>query len=898
MKAHKLTPLFEPKHIAVIGASDTMGTMGQAILSNLLSSGYQGLCYPVNRDRSMVAGLQAYPLITHIEGPVDLAIITTPLNSLREMVQACGEKNVKAVVLAQEYGEFAQGVEKKLLEDILAMAKRYNIRVLGPNVFGFMRPDIGLYASNYEGEVASGNLALVTQSSALCSAILDWASANQLGFSAVIPMGQGPDVDFGEVLDFLVTDPKTKGILLHLHHVSEARTFISALRAAARTKPVLVMKAGDSQPTPINDHGFGASLSSREVFNTVLGRSGVIRLDTVEQMMATAKLLAANQRVNGNRLIVISNGAGTSLLAADVAVNQGVRLANLSPDSQAQLRDQMPANWQINNPVDIMGDASPARFCTAATICLNDASVDGVLIVFSPQSGSDHETTAKLLIELQKKHKKPLLFCWMGQNKVSHSRRLFHAADMPCFDTPTLAVSVFRHLAAFHHNQQFLLQTPSPLETTRKMPDLARAKTLIAHVRQSGRLVLSEAESKCLLAAFHLPINPTYSASSTHHAANIAQHLGYPVQLKLDMSALDLAQQDGVLVSQTADNEDSLRQTCAALSAEFSQLYPHTAVPPFTIQPAFYSRFGRELKLAIHQDMVFGPIFSLGAGGWAERQGDEALALPPLNRFLVKRLIARTRLSKLLGAFKHLPSIDMTALEEALLNLSEWICELPDIATLQIDPLMADEKGVLILGANVALRPLAPVVSTPVAPYAHMAIMPYPAHLIRAVRLSDDSACTIRPVRPEDADAVQFFVEHLSPESRYNRYMSSIKQLPQSTLVRFTQLDYDREMALALVKIQADTQSEEMLGFARYTSDPDKTSCEFALVIADSWQGHGIGTLLMQALFETARAQGITQMTGEVLRNNKGMLKLMKKLEFEATRHPEDSDLMWVNKRL
>ncbi|MBY0346224.1 MAG: acetate--CoA ligase family protein, partial [Neisseriaceae bacterium] len=828
MKPHALTPLFEPKHIAVIGASDALGTIGQAILSNLLGSGYQGICYPVNRDRSMVAGLKAYALITHIEGPIDLAIITTPLNSLREILQACGEKNVKAVVLAQAYGEFAQGVEKGLLEDILAMAKRYNIRVLGPNVFGFMRPDIGLYASNYEGEVASGNLALVTQSSALCSAILDWASANQLGFSAVVPMGSGPDVNFGEVLDFLVTDPKTKGILLHLHHVSEARSFISALRAAARTKPVLVMKAGDSQPTPINDLILGTRLSSREVFNTVLGRSGVIRLDTVEQMMATAKLLAANQRVNGNRLIIISNGAGTSLLAADAAINQGVRLANLNPDSQAQLCAQMPANWQANNPVDVMGDASPARFCTAATICLNDDSVDGVLIVFSPQSGSDHMGTAKLLIKLQKKYKKPLLFCWMGQKKVRHSRDLFHAADMPCFDTPTLAISVFRHLAVFHHNQQFLLQTPSPLETTRKIPDLARAKNLIAQVRQNGRLVLSETESKCLLAAFHLPINPTYSANNAHHAANIAQKLGYPVQLKFDMSAFSVAQQEDILVSQMVNNEESLHQACATLSAQLSELYPQIPVPPFIIQAPFYSRFGRELKLAIHQDAVFGPIFSLGAGGWAERQGDEALALPPLNRFLVKRLITRTRLSKLLGAFKHLPSIDMTALEEALLNLSEWICELPDIATLQIDPLMADEKGVLILGARVTLRPLAPMSAMPYRPYAHMAIMPYPAHLIREVRLSDDNACIIRPVRPEDADAVQFFVGNLSPESRYNRYMSSIKQLPQSTLVRFTQLDYDREMALALVKIQAETQTEEMLGFARYTSDPDKTSCEFA----------------------------------------------------------------------
>lgn len=891
MKPHYLTPLLAPRNVAVVGASDTPGSIGQAVFSNLLAGNFQGKLFPVNLNHKVVAGLDAVASVRQIDGAVDLAVVTTALRALPNILKDCGKKGVKAVLLAKEFAEQEQ-LEREILNESTSIARHYGIRVLGPNVLGLMRPVAGFNASNYNGRVRPGNLALVSQSSALCTAMLDWADGKNIGFSSVVSMGWGLDVDFGEILDYLVADNFTQGILLHVHHIHDARRFMSALRAAARTKPVVVIKSGRYE-----DDAVGLTHSSRlvrrsDVFDAALARAGVLRVDSIAQLFTAAKVLAANFRLQGRRLAIVTNGIGPGVLAADSACRNGVELARLSDATLARLDEALPRHWSHGNPVDIIGDASPARFRTAVKACLDDPGVDGVLVIFTPQAGTDHLTTAQLMVGLQRDASKPLFLSWLGDTKVAESRELFTRAKCAHFRAPEFAVEVFRNLSDYHHNQQLLLQTPGPLEGKRAEPDYAGARALIAGAIAEGREILSERESKAVLAAFGIPVNAAHLAHNADEAAWLAADIGYPVVLKIDSPDV-IYKSDVGGVELNIANEATLREAFAAIVARTRRARPDARIDGVSVQRMRKRRFARELMVGVSHDPSFGPVITFGAGGIAvEVMHDRALALPPLNGYLVDSMIGSTRIGQILGPFKNLPPVDVDALEDALLRVSDMVCELPELREMDINPLVADEEGVIALDARIIVQKP----SGDAGRYRHMAIMPYPSRMVRPTTLKDGSAALIRPIRPEDADMQQAFVRDLSDESRYNRYMSSIKQLSQNMLVRFTQLDYDREMALAMVR--DGDQGEEMLAVARYITDPDMESCEFALEVADRWQGKGIGVTLMNALFDAAREQGLSQMRGEVLAGNKGMLRLMHKLGFSVSPHPEDKSLTLVVRTL
>ncbi|MFB9156141.1 bifunctional acetate--CoA ligase family protein/GNAT family N-acetyltransferase [Chromobacterium violaceum] len=891
MRPHYLTPLFSPRTVAVVGASDRPGSIGQAVFANLLASSFQGKLFPVNLNHKVVGGMPAVASVRQIEEPVDLAVVVTAIRSLPAVVKDCGKKGVKAVLLAKEFSDSEQ-LEQELINEAQSIARHFGVRILGPNVLGLMRPVAGFNASNYSGKVRPGNLALVSESSALCAAMLDWADSKEIGFSSVISLGGALDVGFGEILDYLVADNATQGILLHVHHIHDARRFMSALRAAARTKPVVVIKSGRFENDASGLTHASNLVASGDAFDAALARAGVLRVSSIAQLFTAAKVLAANYRVGGRRLAIVTNGFGPGMLAADSAIDYGVELARLSEGTVKLLDSVLPRNWSHGNPLDIIGDASPMRFRTAVKACVDDPGVDGVMVIFTPQAGTDHLTTAQLMIGLQRETTKPLFLSWLGDAKVSESRELFSKAKCAHFRAPEYGIEVFSHLADYQRNQQLLLQTPGPLEGRRNDPDVNTARKVMDAALAEGRTVLSERESKQVLAAFHIPVNPTTLARTADQAVKQAAKIGYPVVLKIDSPDI-IYKSDVGGVELNISNEETLRTAFDAIVSRTRQARPEARIDGVSVQPMRKRRFARELMVGVARDAGLGPVIAFGAGGIAvEVMRDLALSLPPLNDYLVDSMIGQTRIGQLLGPFKNLPPVDVDELRHVLLQVSEMVCELPQLREMDINPLVADEQGVIALDARIFVGPA----RADQKRYGHMAIMPYPTHMVVCAKLHDGTPVMIRPIRPEDADMQQAFVRNLSEESRYNRYLSSIKQLSQSMLVRFTQLDYDREMALAMTR--DGEGGEEMLAVARFITDPDNEACEFALEVADDWQGRGIGTLLMQALFDAAREQGLKLMRGEVLAGNKGMLKLMHKLGFSVEPHPEDRALTLVLKTL
>lgn len=892
MGQHYLSTLFSPKSVAIIGASDRADSVGAIVFKNMLESGFKGSLYPVNPNHKKVQGKKAYATLEEIGKPVELAVICTNAATVPDVIEACGKHGVRAaVVLSAGFSEVgARGAE--IERTMLANAKTYGVRIIGPNCLGIMRTGIGLNATFFKGSVKSGKLALVSQSGALCTAILDWAPANDIGFSSVVSMGTSADVDFGEILDYLASDPQTESILIYIEGIHKARSFMSALRAAARSKPVFVVKVGRhaAGSKAVMSHT-GALVGSDDVFDAAVRRAGVVRVMSVGELFSAAKALASPHRSSGNRLAIITNGGGPGVMAIDHAVDLGVTVASLTDQTIEQLNKVLPATWSHNNPVDIIGDATPERYRDAVTLCMEDPGVDGALVILTPQAMTNPLEVANTLIEIASRFNKPLLTCWMGDIQIKAGRAAFAQARIPTFSTPESAVEAFSYITAFYRNQRLLAQTPGPL-SHRDEPDVEGARMLIETVLSERRKVLSEMESKALLAAFRIPVASTVIARSPGEALLLAQQLGFPVAMKVNSPDIT-HKSDAGGVKLNLMNAAAVRAAYQDIITEVKKNRPTAHIDGIAIQPMVVKPNGRELMLGVTSDPVFGPVITFGAGGTTvEVLGDRAVALPPLNSFLVRELIAGTRISKLLGAFRHMPPIQMEALESLLLRVSEMVCELPWLKEMDINPLIVDENGALAADARVMVD-FAPASGDR---YAHMAIYPYPSHLVTDWQLPDGTEITIRPIRPEDAEMVQEFVRNLSVEAKYFRFMNTLQELSQTMLARFTQIDYDREMAL--IAVTEENGKEVEIGVCRYAINPDGDSCEFALVVSDQWQHKAIGHKLMGSLMDAARARGLKTMEGEVLASNHNMLKLVATLGFAVATSVEDAAIKRVARSL
>ncbi|KXS32330.1 MAG: CoA-binding domain protein [Candidatus Gallionella acididurans] len=892
MGKHYLGALFAPGSVAVFGASDRTDSVGQVVFKNMLESGYKGLLYPVNSTHTEVQGKRAYASISEIGEPVELAVVATPPQTVPGIVESCGIHGVKAaVIITAGFGEAGQegaALEKELLET----ARRYGIRLVGPNCLGIMRPSIGLNATFNKGGANAGNIAFISQSGALCTAILDWAQSNDVGFSSVISMGSSTDVDFGEILDYLVSDRDTHSILMYIEGIRNARKFMSALRAAARIKPVILVKVGRHEEGSKAALSHTASLvGADDVFDAAVSRAGVVRVQTITQLFTAAKALSCGFRPVGNRLAIVTNGGGPGVMATDRAADLGLTMATLSDATIEDLNRHLPPNWPHGNPVDIIGDAQADRYHYAVKACLEDQNVDGVLAILTPQAMTKPLESAQALIALSNTYSKPLLTCWMGETQVAPAREAFAQAHKPHFRTPEPAVEVFSHLSAYYRNQKLLMQVPGPF-SHHVEPDVESARLIIEGAMQEHRTVLTEMESKALLSAFNIPVAKTMVAHSPNEALLIAQQLGFPVAMKVNSQDITHKSDAGGVVL-NLNNAHEVRSAYQHILDNVRISRPNARMDGISIEPMIVKPNGRELMIGVTSDPVFGPVITFGAGGTTvEIMGDRAVALPPLNGFLARELIHETRIAKMLGAFRSMLPADIEALEDVLLRVSEMVCELPLLKEMDINPLILDEHGALAADARVLVEYRQPGADR----YAHMAIYPYPTQLVSQWQLADGTDITIRPIRPEDAELVQAFVRELSEESRYFRFMSSMQELTEAMLVRFTQIDYSREMALIAVTLAQNREIE--LGVARYAINPDGDSCEFALVVADSFQGKGLGQKLMVVLMEAARTKGLSMIEGEVLSNNHNMLNLMMRLGFAVKTSEDDQSVMRVSRAL
>ncbi|HIE01384.1 MAG TPA: GNAT family N-acetyltransferase [Thiotrichaceae bacterium] len=895
MSQHYLTPLFSPHSIAVFGASNTEESVGFIVFKNLIQAHYQGELYPINPKYEKVQDYTAYPSIREIGGkPIDLAIIITPAKTVPDIIEACGEYGVKtAVVISSGFSESGkQGA--KLEKKMIANAKRFGLRILGPNCLGIMHPRIGLNAIFTSSCVKSGNLALVSQSDALCNAVLDWACHNDVGFSTIVSIGTSADLDFGNILDYLVSDPQTQGILLYIEAIHHARSFMSGLRAAARLKPVVVIKSGRHENTlNLVMSRSGSMIGRDDAFDAALQRAGVVRVTTFGQLFSAAKTLASRYKALGNRLAIVTNGGGPGIMATDRATDLGIPLASLSHSTLDAMNEALSCAWSYNNPVDIISDATPERYQNTVSLCLQDQQVDGVLVILTPKAMTSPLEVAQAIVEIAEQSPKPLLTCWMGGTQVEESHRLFVQARIPEFHTPEMAVEAFYYLAAYHKNQQLLLQTPSSLGHLEN-PDVEGARLIIESVLAERRKVLTEMESKALLGAFRIPIVYTAIARNANEALVLAELMGFPIAMKVnspDILNNILHKSDVGGVKLNIQNAHSIREAFKSIMQRVQSQLPNARLDGVTIERMSRKPNGRELRVGMIRDPVFGPVITFGIGG-TEMMEDIVVSLPPLNRYLVNSLINKTRTAKILDECRQMPPVNRQALENILLRVSEMACELPWLQEIDINPLIIDEKDAVAVDGRIVIDYYSPLPDR----YAHMAIYPYPNHLVTHWHLPDGTDITIRPIRPEDADIEQAFVRHLSNESKYFRFMQTLQELTPIMLVRFTQIDYDREMALIVVT-QADDKETE-LGVARYSINPDGESCEFALVIADEWQHRGIAHRLMTCLMDAARTKGLKIIQGEVLSNNHNMLKLMNQLRFSAIVDEDDRSLTQVNKNL
>lgn len=882
---HYLTPLFEPRSVAIIGASERENSVGAVLVRNMQEAGFKGKLFAVNTKHEEIFGLPCYKSVEEIPQRLDLAVIACKAQNVPLIIDSCGRAGVKhVIVLASGFSE--SGPRGTALErSIVETARRHRIRILGPNCLGIMRPSIGLNATFAHGNVLPGTIGLVSQSGAFCTSMLDWARHNKIGFSSVVSLGGCSDIDFGSALDYMMNDHKTECIFVYVEGIREARRFMSALRGAARVKPVLLIKVGRhaTSSTPALAHT-ATEIGQDFVFDAALRRAGVIRLHTLAQVYAAARALYAHFRPRGNRLAIITNGGGPGIMAADRATDLRIPLAALTKDTIEKLNRALPVTWSHGNPVDLMGDANADRYTAALEAVLADPNVDGVLTILAPQAVTQPMEIAQRIIELEKGTDKPVFTCWMGEALMRESRTAFEAAGIPTFRAPEPAVELFSHISAYYRNQKLLMQTPSSLSVGNP-PSIESARLVIETALAERRKVLNEMESKAILAAFRIPIAQTVVARSVTEAMVLAEELGLPVVMKIDSPFIKHKSESGG-VRLNLPSLAAVRSAYQEILEEVKRNCPDAIINGVAIEPMVIKPHGRELMVKVFRDPTFGPVITFGEGGnRANGDRNSAVALPPLNNYLVTDMIRSSKVYPLLGEFRSMPEINMDALEQTLLRISEMVCELPWIRSIDINPLIVDEDGVVAVDACVQADNIPPMFSR----YGHMAIHPYPSDLISVWKLPEHGDVLIRPVKPEDAEMEQTFVRNLSAESKYMRFMNTMKELPATMVARLTQIDYDREMAF--VATQQIEGEEIQVGVCRYSVNPDGESCEFAVVVADEWQNRGLARKLMGILIETARNANLKYMTGIFLSNNDKMLKFVQSLGFVLSNDPEDNSI-------
>lgn len=885
-RRHPLNAFFEPKSIAIIGATERAGSVGRTLLWNLLSHPFGGTVFPINPRHSSILGIKAYPRLSSLPEPVDLAIIATPAPTVPDLVAECVEAKVKgAIILSAGFRETgAEGAQME--QEILARARRGNLRIIGPNCLGVMSPITGLNATFAAAMARPGNVGFLSQSGALCTAVLDWSLTANVGFSAFVSLGSMLDVGWGDLIDYLGGDPSTSSIIIYLETIGDARAFLSAAREVSRRKPIIILKAGRTQAAnrAATSHT-GALTGSYAVFDAACRRSGILVVERIDELFSLADVLAKQPRPQGPRLAIVTNAGGPGVLATDALINAGGQLAELAPQTLAALNQVLPASWSQGNPVDLLGDADPERYAQALELVARDPNNDGLLVLLTPQAMTDPTLVAEQLKGCAAGKGKPILASWMGGANVESGKHLLNQASIPTFSYPDTAVRAFVYMWQYTFRLRGLYETPLPSQEREEgEPDRVLARSLIEQISHQGRTLLTEAEAKQLLSAYGIPVVETRVAHTCDEAVACAEALGYPVVLKLLSETLTHKSDIGSVQLNLHDAQTVRRayQTIETAVHDKAEQFQGVTVQPMIPQN------GYELILGSSTDPQFGPVLLFGSGGQlVEVYQDRACALPPLTTTLARRLMEQTRIFAALQGVRGRPPVDLLALERLLVRLSFLVVEQRRIKEIDINPLFASPERLLALDARVVLHDP----QTSEADLPRLAIRPYPLHYVQPWTLRDGTPVTLRPIRPEDEPLMVAFHRTLSEQSVYFRWLHMIglnQRIAHERLIGTCFIDYDQEMALVADYADPQTGQHEILGVGRLIKAHHESSAEFALLIADRFQHQGLGTELLRRLIQIGRDEHLQRLTGAILAENQGMLTICKKLGFRLQYAPAD----------
>ena len=892
MAQHKLSRLFEPKSIAVVGASERAGSLGLALWQRLHAHAYAGRIYAVNPKHRKIFGEPCVARMTDLTERVDLALITAPAGACAKIIRECGASGCQYALILSLGFETEDGKDS-LAAELHKVAVESRVRLIGPGARGLVRPRVALDASamtDVDTMPAPGSLAVLSQSGAWLSILRDFSAGSSIGFSSLLSLGSSLDLDFGELLDFFAFDAHTSDVLLYIEEVKNASAFMSGVRQISRMKPVIVLKAdrADLYRAPDGTHATVLAQHDR-VFEAAIARAGAVRVQTATQMVSAARLLAGEHNRSQRRVVTISNGSGPGLVAADAVRAQQLAMAPLSEATFTLLRSVLPAHAHVGNPLDIAGDATAERYRIAMAALFADDGVDVVLVLFSPQAILSANEMARVLIDAAqtaKLSRKTLLVVLGGGASVQPARAMLDQARIPQFLSAENAVDAIGFLETFARNQSLLRQVPEQ-SVDGYIPNMADAQAVFEHVWADGRKTLYAHEARQLLSTFGIAMSDTTIARTPAEAVRLAERVGYPVVLKVVSPDVSHKSEAGG-VQLDLRNARAVRKAAKDIFESVAERLPEAHVLGLTVQPYIRQRGQRELYLGLANDPTFGVVIGFGAGGIAvERQDDVAFELPPINDVLIANLISRTRVSRMLDAYGNVPAIDRDALTTMMLRFSMLACACPEIAACDLNPVIAHERGAIAVDAHIVLRARKEVVVLQKrGRYGHLAVYPYPRELEETITLNDGAQLMVRPIQPEDAERERAFVARLSPETLYFRFMMPVRELPQAMIERFTQIDYGRE--LALVGVVSESGEDRIVGVARITPTTIPERCEFAIVVEEVMQGTGLARALMQRIIDAAVARGYREIEGAVLRENPRMLKFCEAMGFTILPNPDD----------
>ncbi|MCD6128639.1 GNAT family N-acetyltransferase [Candidatus Bipolaricaulota bacterium] len=895
MSIRNLDKIFKPQRIAVVGASNNPQSVGYTVLRNLIGSGFQGVVYPVNPKHEAVQGIQAYPNVGSLPKTPDLAVICTPARTVPGIVRECGEAGILGVIIIsagfKEAGEEGRALE----EELKAEVSRYpGMRVIGPNCLGIIVPRLKLNASFAAAMPEAGHVAFISQSGALCTAVLDWAIDEGIGFSHFVSIGNMLDVDFGDLVDYFGEDPDTQSIILYVESVFDAREFMSAARAFARTKPIVAYKAGRfAESAKAAASHTGAMAGEDAVYDAAFQRAGMVRVFEIGDIFDCAELVARVRPPLGPNLAIITNAGGPGVMATDALIARRGKLAELSQETIDKLSEVLPPFWSHGNPIDVLGDAPPARYAKATEAALSDPGVDAALVILTPQAMTDATGTAQAIAELAGKARKPILAAWMGGEAVREGIHILNEAGVPTYATPEQAVRAFMHLVEYGRNLEMLYQTPREVPVRLNDVDRKQVRRRFTKVFAEGPEVLTEELSKELLSAYGIPVTEPRPARTPEEAVAIAEELGYPVVLKV-WSPQITHKTDVGGVALNLCNAQAVRTAFERIVKKAKHHRPDAEIRGVTVQQMITVQDGFEMILGAKKDPTFGTVIMAGMGGIAaEVFRDRALGLPPLNERLAYRMLESLRSWKLLKGYRGRPGVNLDKLIEILMRFSYLVADFPEIKELDINPLLATPKDVIALDARVVVDK--DVVGKPIRPYSHLVIRPYPEGYERKITLKDGTEMLLRPIRPEDEPMWHKMLASASRESIRFRFRYIFKETTHEMAIPYCFIDYDREMAI--VAIVEEDGELKMAGVGRLVADPDREVAEYAVFVADPWQNRGLGGALTDYCLEIAKGWGIKEVRAETTPDNFRMIAIFRNRGF-SIEHRREEGVVLAAKRL